>query len=139
MGMFEDRSDKDLQDLRQELLDRLDDYQDFTPGSLQEDRKCGRQNCHCAQPGDPGHPRYSVMRYQPGGNSKRAVPRGLLDEVKDRIARWNDFQRVCAEIADVNHELSRRLLAGGRPATRPGARAEKRGPPTSGKLPSVLN
>jgi hypothetical protein len=122
-----------LEERRQALLDRLDEFQEFTPGSLQEERarRCGKAACHCAKPGDPGHgPRLSVMRYERGRTVRRTVPAALAGVVAERVGRWGEFQAVCAEVADVNQELSVRLLARGRPVPgrgAPGAGVEKGG------------
>lgn len=98
--------------LRDALLAELGEAAVFTPGSFQEEwRRCGKKNCHCARDGDKGHgPFYSVERWEAGRARKKRVPAGLAGQVRARVAAWDRFQRVCARIADVNAEESRRLL-----------------------------
>lgn len=101
-----------LTELRDQLLAELDQTAVFTPGSFQEEwRRCGKPNCHCAKPDDKGHgPFYSVERWQGGRTRKQKVPVALVEQVRDRVAAWDKFQQVCARIADINAEESKRLL-----------------------------
>jgi len=107
-------SDEGLAKLRIQLLTALTHVAVFTPGSLQEEwTRCGKPNCHCACAGDPGHgPLYSVVRYADGKTRKQRLPAGLVDKVRQRIGAWNDFQAICARLADVNAEETRRLVLG---------------------------
>lgn len=107
-------SDEGLAKLRMQLLTALTHVTVFTPGSLQEEwTKCGKLNCHCASAGDSGHgPLYSVVRYVDGKTRKQRLPAELVDKVRQRIGAWNDFQAICARLADVNAEESRRLILG---------------------------
>jgi hypothetical protein len=43
------------------------------------------------------------MRYQGGRTVKRAVPAGLAQEFRDRVARWEEFEGASTWIADINH------------------------------------
>ena len=46
----------ELEAQRERLKQQLSGLGDLRPGSLVERyRKCGKPNCHCAQPGEPGH------------------------------------------------------------------------------------
>ena len=46
----------ELLDSRSHLLQELSQLGDFQPGSISSvHRRCGKPNCHCAQPHDPGH------------------------------------------------------------------------------------
>lgn len=115
-----------LDRLRQEAVARLAGLADFTPGSFQEEwGRCGKPACHCAKPGDRGHgPSYSVMRWEAGRSRKRRVPAPMAEVIRARVATWDEFQQVCRDLAEVNTEVSRRLLLAGR---RPAAGAEKGG------------
>lgn len=125
MDDIERLPDEALDRLRQEAVARLAGLADFTPGSFQEEwGRCGKPSCHCAKPGDRGHgPSYSVMRWEAGRSRKRRVPAPMAEVIRQRVATWAEFQQVCDELAEVNAEVSRRLLAAGRPV----AGAEKGG------------
>ena len=53
-----------LEQRRQQLKQALLELGDLRPGSLvARYRRCGKVNCHCAQPGAPGHgPSFSLTR-----------------------------------------------------------------------------
>ena len=106
--------DAELTALRTELVASLGESADFTPGTFQAERpRCGKPNCHCATPGDPGHsPRFTVMRYESGRTVKRTVPARLAETVRERVSRWDVFKSLVDRIADINAEISRRLLIG---------------------------
>jgi len=121
----------ELAGLRDRLVSLLSDTAVFTPGSFQEEwRRCGKGNCHCAKEGDQGHgPFYSVERWEAGRTRKRRVPASAVLQVKERVAAWGQFQKVCSQLADVNAEESRRLLL------EPGG--ETRGPALAGQKGGV--
>src|SRR5205085_9230182 len=51
-----DLSLPNLLDDRSHLLEELSQLGDFQPGSITNaTRRCGKPNCHCAKPSDPGH------------------------------------------------------------------------------------
>jgi hypothetical protein len=111
MTGFEGLADSVLEARRRELTGRLAGLQEFTAGSFQEEyKRCGKRSCHCQEAGDPGHgPYLSVVRYEAGRTVKMVVPARLGEVVRGRVARWDEFRAVCAEVAEVNQELSRRL------------------------------
>ena len=112
MRASDTRTDEELQHRREQLVGELAGLQDFTPGSFQEERlACGKPGCHCGRGGDQRHGPYrSIHRYQAGKTVKKAVPAHLADEFRERCARWEAFQAVVAEVADINAELSAREL-----------------------------
>ncbi|MDR1441151.1 MAG: hypothetical protein LBJ02_01960 [Bifidobacteriaceae bacterium] len=135
------RTDEELAAERRELVAALGGMGDMTPGSFQEEwGRCGKPKCHCAKEGDQGHgPHRSVLRYQGGKTVKRAVPAPLADVFKARVARWDEFNRACARIGDIDWELSVRELGRAKrvaPTGGPPARAgEKRGSPAGTPKP----
>jgi hypothetical protein len=112
MTAHQEMTSEELTARRQRLVEQLGPLQDFTPGSFQEEwGRCGKPGCHCAREGDRGHgPHRSVLRYRAGKTVKRAVPPGAAPAFRDKVARWDEFGRVCAEIADIGWELSMREL-----------------------------
>jgi hypothetical protein len=115
MSHLDDKPTHALAERRAELAAGLARAADFTPGTLQEEwGRCGKPACHCHKDGDPGHgPRYSIMRYENGRPAKRKVPAHLAEQAKAKTAAWRAFKAACAEIGDINAELTRRWLAGG--------------------------
>jgi hypothetical protein len=132
MTDYQAMTPEELTAIRQQLINRMSELQDLTPGSFQEEwGRCGKTNCHCAQQDDPGHgPHRSVLRYQAGRTIKRAVPAALVDTFKSKVARWDEFARAYSEVADIDWELSMRELAHAKhptPPTPPTREAEKGG------------
>jgi hypothetical protein len=136
VGRFDDQTTEALAERRDELAAALAAAGDFTPGTLQEEwGRCGKPACHCRQEGDPGHgPRYSLMRYEQGRPVKRKVPARLVGQVRARTQAWAEFKSVCAEVADVNAELSRRWLAGEAPAWGAASGGQKGGSSTRANI-----
>ena len=54
----------DLESKRSALLQQFSELGDLRPGSISAvARRCGKPNCHCAQPNDPGHdPQLRLVR-----------------------------------------------------------------------------
>jgi hypothetical protein len=121
--------DAELVALRARLVTRLVETADFTPGTFQVERpRCGKPGCHCGVEGDPGHtPRYTVMRYEAGKTVKRTVPAGLARLMRARVETWGVFKASVDRIADVNTEMSRRMLAGERVGANASPSGEKKG------------
>jgi len=120
VGEFGQASDVALTAERERLAVMLAGVGVFTPGSFQESwTKCGKPGCHCMRPDDPGHgPFYSVARYEGGRMVTRRVPADLAEVFRSRVGAWGEFQDVCARLADVNAEESRRLLLARRESSR---------------------
>jgi hypothetical protein len=74
----------ELEAQRQRLKQQLSGLGDLRPGSLVERyRKCGKPNCHCAQPGDPGHgPSWSLTHDVKGKTATRIVPEAFVPQTR---------------------------------------------------------
>jgi hypothetical protein len=129
MGRFEEHTTQELEALREEVAARLAATPRFAPGTFQQEwGRCGKANCHCHNEGDPGHgPRYSIMRYESGRAVKRKVPAHLADQAKAQTGVWDAFRSDCAELADIDAELTKRWLDGEAVEAPPGGEAEKGG------------
>ena len=97
---------------RTRLLARLPDLQQILRGTLvTRYRKCGRANCHCADPRDPGHgPAYYLMvTTGPGQTLQIYVPR----QHRRAIQTWiRNFRRTRQTLEAIS-ALNRRLLRAG--------------------------
>ena len=98
---------------RDQLLGQVPDLREVLRGSLVERyRRCGRPNCRCARPGEPGHgPAYYLMVTVAAGKTVQVyVPK----EHKDQVARWvENFQRLLQTLEEVS-ALNRQLLKEGK-------------------------
>ena len=109
----------ELQRRRDELRGELAAIGDFRPGTLVEyKRKCGKPNCHCAQPGDPGHPGWALMRKSGGKHVNRGIPKAVLEETRAQIAEYRRFKELSRRLVEASEELCRARLKSGRDAGR---------------------
>ena len=113
---------KDIDELerrRHDLFGELAAIGDFRPGRLIEiRRKCGKPTCHCARPGDPGHPGWALVRRLGGRLLSRGVPRGALEETRAQIAEHHRFKELSRRLVEASEALCRARLAAGRDAGR---------------------
>ena len=97
----------DLEQRRAELYAQLAGTGDFRPGSVNETwRRCGKPNCACAQPGNPGHgPRYLWTRSADGRTRTRQLAAAELDKVRREVAAYKQFVAVSEQIVQVNEAI----------------------------------
>ena len=101
----------ELERRRHDLLGELAVIGDFRPGRLVATRrKCGKPTCHCARPGDPGHPGWALV--------SRGVPRGALAETREQLEEHARFKELSRRLVEASEELCRARLKAGRDAGR---------------------
>jgi hypothetical protein len=71
--------------------------------------RCGKSNCHCHQPGDPGHSSHLRLTYKLGGKS---VTESLPDpaavrKAETEIAEFRKFDDLRKRFLAVNAEICR--------------------------------
>jgi hypothetical protein len=122
----------DLEQRRAELYAQLAGTGDFRPGSVNETwRRCGKPNCACAQPDNPGHgPRYLWTRSADGRTRTRQVTAADLDKVRREVAAYKQFVAVSEQIVQVNEAicLARPASPAGPPVQAGRDRDEQLGP-----------
>ena len=103
----------DLEFERSKILDEFLSLGDLRPGSIcAVSRRCGRPNCHCAKPNDPGHdPQVRLTRKIEGKTVAESFP---------TPAAWRKAQ-FCSSV-----------LASSKPAARPSSAPVSSGPACSG-------
>lgn len=100
------------------LLRQLPDLRQVLRGSLvTRYRRCGRNNCHCAIEGDPGHgPAYYLMvTVAPGRTLQVYVPKEHKTAVEGWIKNFQVTREKLERISTLNRELLKRgkLFEGG--------------------------
>ncbi len=93
---------------QERLLAQLPDLREVLRGSLlTRYRRCGRDNCHCAHEGDPGHgPHYSLMvTVAPKETVEIYVPRERKEDVETWIENFKRVRRTLEEISSINRRL----------------------------------
>ena len=88
------------------ILSQFASLGDFRPGTLNErSTKCGKPNCHCAQPGDPGHIGWQLVRSVDGKSVCRGIPKSALDETRQQLAEHQRFLSLVKQFTEVNSSL----------------------------------
>jgi len=97
---------RQLRALRRRWAAGLTDPQAVLRGTLlSQGRRCGKENCRCAD-GELHGPYTYVSIPQPGGRPHKVyVPAGLLEVVSEKVTAAGRFEAALAEITAINAEL----------------------------------
>lgn len=99
-----------LLDNRNHLLQELSQLGDFQPGSISNViRRCGKPNCHCARPSDPGHGPHRQLTQKVAG---KTVTQALssteaIRKAEKEIAEFRRFQKLAHELVEINQKICR--------------------------------
>jgi len=118
-------SDPDLTELqtrRARLREDLSAVGDFRPGSLSAVmRRCGKANCACADPAQPGHGPQHLLTKKVDGKTVTVHlrPGPKLAKARVEVDNYKRFKQMVDELIDVNEAICRArplspLDAGGR-------------------------
>ncbi|MEA1910727.1 MAG: DUF6788 family protein [Spirochaetota bacterium] len=96
-----------LQEQANELIQKLLDLKPFRQGSLTARyHKCGKDYCHCAKEGDPGHgPYWTLSRAIKGKNVAKTIRADAVETTKQQIGRFHDFQKIVDQIKEINIKI----------------------------------
>lgn len=137
---FSVMSVRELEELRSLMLDRLGSVPQFRRGSLQVGyRKCGKANCRCARPGEPGHgPRglWTRKAKGPGGSRGQYIPMGQVDQVRAELDNYSEFAAILDEYVEVNEALCRARISVSSRRRRPAGAEPASGGQKGGPTPS---
>jgi hypothetical protein len=99
-----------LLDDRSHLLEELSQLGDFHPGSITNaTRRCGKPNCHCAKPSDPGHGPHRQLTQKIDGKTVTQTlssPEAVRKAEKE-IAEFRRFQKLSQELIEINQKICR--------------------------------
>jgi len=99
-----------LESRRTELLGALSDLKDMRPGSVVGAVfRCGKPNCHCAEPGDPGHSPIMRLTYKSQGKTvTEALPTpAAVRKAEREIAEFRNYRRLGQELVEVSERICR--------------------------------
>ena len=108
----------DLEAARAKLLQQFLTLGDFRPGTVSATpRRCGRPTCHCAQPGDPGHPQFRLLRKVKGKSVAESFATPLeFRKAAQEVAEFHRFQDLSADLTALNEQICRLRLSEPDPA-----------------------
>lgn len=114
----------DLLARRDALCHALANIGELRPGSLKlRYRKCGKANCRCARPGDPGHgPKWVLSRLVKGRMRTWAIPDHAVERTQRQVDQCRRLRQLTQELIEVSGRLCELELAEQTPA-----RPEKKG------------
>ena len=92
---------------RSEVLRQISHLGDLRPGSIVEVMgRCSKSNCHCAQPGDPGHgPHFRLTRKVKGKTVAQTLSSPALRKAQREVAEFRKFQQLSAQLVEVNEAI----------------------------------
>ena len=96
---------------RSEVLLAIAHLGDLRPGSVVEVMgRCSKPNCHCAQPGDPGHgPHFRLTRKIHGKTvAETLASPAALRKAQREVAEFRKFQQLSAQLVEINEAICRR-------------------------------
>jgi len=95
---------------RSSILQQLLALGDLRPGSISAVvRRCGKPNCHCARPNDPGHdPQLRLVRKVNGKSvAESFASPAAFRKAQREVAEFHRLQRLHAELVAVNEQICR--------------------------------
>jgi hypothetical protein len=104
---------------------------DFRSGSITAIHgRCGKPNCHCHQPHQPGHgPNFRLTRKVDGKTISESFPSAAeLRKAQREVAAFHRFRQLCQELLEVNEKICR-----ARPVAEVPSPEEKKRPRRSAK------
>jgi hypothetical protein len=99
-----------LEQQRTAILARLVDLGDFRSGSITAiSGRCGKPECRCHQPNQPGHgPNYRLTRKVNGKTvSETFASPAALRKAQQEVEAFHVFQDLSRELLEVNEKICR--------------------------------
>ncbi len=97
-----------LEQRRAEIVHQIAQLGDLRPGSITPTSgRCGKPNCRCHRPGQPGHGPNPRLTYKVNGKSvTESLPFGAARTKAEReVAAFRKFQQLCRDLVEVNTSL----------------------------------
>jgi hypothetical protein len=99
-----------LETKRSNVLQQLLALGDLRPGSISAVvRRCGKPNCHCARPNDPGHDAQLRLIRKVNGKSvaESFASPAAFHKAQREVAEFHRLQSLNAELVLVNEQICR--------------------------------
>jgi hypothetical protein len=99
-----------LETRRAELLRSMANLNDMRPGSIVGAVwRCGKPNCHCARPEDPGHGPNLRLTYKWRGKTfTEALPTpAAVRKTEQEISEFRNYQQLSRDLVDISEQVCR--------------------------------
>lgn len=99
-----------LEQQRSDILSRILQLGDFRSGSISAIQgRCGKSNCHCHQPNQPGHgPNFRLTRKVNGKTLSESFSSAAeLRKARREVEAFHRFRQLCQELLEVNQKICR--------------------------------
>jgi hypothetical protein len=113
-------STADLEHHREAIAQQIAQLGDLRPGSVSSTSgRCGKADCRCHQPGQPGHGPNFRLTYKVNGKSvSESLPTPvMIHKAEKEVAEFRKFQQLSREFVQTNTELCRARAAEPEPQT----------------------
>jgi hypothetical protein len=99
-----------LEQQRSSILVQILELGDFRSGSITAiNGRCGKPNCHCHQPNQPGHgPNFRLTRKINGKTVSESFPSAAeLDKAQREVQAYHRFRQLSQDLLEVNERICR--------------------------------
>jgi len=99
-----------LEQQRSAILSRIVDLGDFRSGSITAiSGRCGKPECRCHQPNQPGHgPNFRLTRKVNGKSvSETFASPAEMRKAQREVEAFHDFRELSGELLEVNEKICR--------------------------------
>jgi len=99
-----------LQQQRAEILRQMGPLGDLRPGSITlTSGRCGKPNCRCHQPGQPGHGPHSRLTFKRDQKTvSEALPTpAAVRKAEREVAEFRKFQQLSQQFVELNARICR--------------------------------
>ena len=97
-----------LERQRGQVVQKIAGWGDFRRGSITSiTGRCGKVNCRCHQPGQPGHgPNFRLTRKEQGKTiSETFASPAALRKAQREVAEFHRFQALARRLVEVNEKI----------------------------------
>src|ERR1700680_1955192 len=129
----------DLEQRREVIAQRIAELGDLRPGSITgTSGRCGKPECRCHRPGQPGHgPNFRLTYKVDGKTISEALPTpAAIQKAEREVEEFRKFQQLTREFLGTNAEICRLRPTSPLPRAAQQARADRHG--RGGSFTSLL-
>lgn len=100
----------ELEERRQVIAQQIAQLGDLRPGSITSTSgRCGKPECRCHQPGQPGHgPNFRLTYKEERKTISQSLPTpGAIRKAEREVAEFRKFQQISRKFVEINTQICR--------------------------------